>query len=92
MTGGLVYMVNKNIRLDQKTIDYYKELGKRYNKSTQEMIRQVLDAPVYDTMIPKQIITESLADIMATLDREDPKYRRIVKLIKKKVNKLWRML
>ena len=85
-------MVNKNIRLDQKTIDYYEELGKRYNKSTSEMIRQVLDAPVYDTMIPKQIITESLADIMATLDREETKYRRIVKLIKKKVNKLWRML
>ena len=85
-------MVNKNIRLDQKTIDYYEELGKRYNKATSEMIRQVLDAPVYDTMIPKQIITESLADIMATLDREETKYRRIVKLIKKKVNKLWRML
>ena len=85
-------MVNKNIRLDQKTIDYYEELGKRYNKSTSEMIRQVLDAPVYDTMIPKQIITESLVDIMATLDREETKCKRIVKLIKKKVNKLWKLL
>lgn len=85
-------MVNKNIRLDQKTIDYYEKLGKKYHKSTSEMIRQVLDAPVYDTMIPKQIITGLIAEILATLDREEIKDKRTAKLIKKKVNKLWKML
>ena len=52
-------MTNINIRLKRETIDYYKEKGKKYNKTTSDMMRQVLDDPVYDTMISKKIILET---------------------------------